>query len=421
MLNVFRVLAVAILLCAITTPALSISVGYSSGSGGDSVSSSTTYSLDDSTSLQEQSLLGESGIIQTASANGKGSNYINHAMTSGESSTNNVIASTGSFATTSSSSASQGVVSSNQNVAMNGNYGNIASSSSSPENEMTVSGGFSGDDGVMSANLNAVSSDTAMVSGDASLMGIPVLNDENLQTVGSDDIGMTVDGLYESKGNLGSFGLSTVNQLKKSGVSTNALLTGPVMTSDGGRSSAYTLLGFRWNTQNPQIKFYVKDDANLRNEGLSPTTTANAINSAANTWDDATNQNLFSDTGVTVSSAVNSDTYDRKNVAAWKYLSSAPSALAYSRTWYSYSKVGGYYSAVESDLSFNTRYGWATNGRNYDVQTTALHELGHTIGLGDLYGKSAYTQDTRQIMHYYTGVKRTLGNGDKTGAWLLYH
>ena len=75
---------------------------------------------------------------------------------------------------------------------------------------------------------------------------------------------------------------------------------------------------------------------------------------------------------------------------------------------------------MESDLSFNTRYGWATNGRNYDVQTTALHELGHTIGLGDLYGKSAYTQDTRQIMHYYTGVKRTLGNGDKTGAWLLY-
>ena len=117
MVNVFRVLAVAILLCAITTPALSISVSYSSGNGGDSVSSSTTYSLDDSTSLQEQSLLGESGITQTTSTNGKGSNYINQAMKSGESSTNNVIASTGSFATTSSSSASQGVVSSNQKVA----------------------------------------------------------------------------------------------------------------------------------------------------------------------------------------------------------------------------------------------------------------------------------------------------------------
>jgi hypothetical protein len=72
-------------------------------------------------------------------------------------------------------------------------------------------------------------------------------------------------------------------------------------------------------------------------------------------------------------------------------------------------KVGGYYSAIESDLSFNTKYGWSTSGtKNYDVQTTALHELGHTIGLGDLYGKSQFSGDTRQIMHYYTGVKTTL-------------
>ena len=42
------------------------------------------------------------------------------------------------------------------------------------------------------------------------------------------------------------------------------------------------------------------------------------------------------------------------------------------------------------------------------------------IGLGDLYGKTKFATDTRQVMHYYTGVKRTLGNGDKTGVWTLY-
>jgi len=77
-------------------------------------------------------------------------------------------------------------------------------------------------------------------------------------------------------------------------------------------------------------------------------------------------------------------------------------------------------SALESDVSYNTRYGWSTSGSNYDVETVALHELGHTIGSGDIYGKAAYSADTRQVMHYYTGVKRTLGNGDKTGAWILY-
>jgi poly(3-hydroxybutyrate) depolymerase len=141
---------------------------------------------------------------------------------------------------------------------------------------------------------------------------------------------------------------------------------------------------------------------------------AAAVGAAANTWDAAAGKELFSDSGVTVSSTVKADTYDKTNVAAWKYLSSAPSALAYSRTWYSLNKQGTpYYSALESDLSFNTRYGWSTSGSNYDVQTVALHELGHTIGLGDLYGKSQFTGDTRQIMHYYTGVKRTLATATR--------
>jgi hypothetical protein len=54
------------------------------------------------------------------------------------------------------------------------------------------------------------------------------------------------------------------------------------------------------------------------------------------------------------------------------------------------------------------------------VQSVALHEMGHTIGLGDLYGKPAYSGDTDQVMHYYTGVKHELGVGDRTGAQKLY-
>ena len=46
--------------------------------------------------------------------------------------------------------------------------------------------------------------------------------------------------------------------------------------------------------------------------------------------------------------------------------------------------------------------------------------MGHTLGLGDLYGLTQFKYDTNQVMHYYTGVKRTLGNGDKTGVWKLY-
>jgi hypothetical protein len=36
---------------------------------------------------------------------------------------------------------------------------------------------------------------------------------------------------------------------------------------------------------------------------------------------------------------------------------------------------------VESDISFNSRYTWNTNGSNYDTQAVATHELGHALGI----------------------------------------
>lgn len=36
---------------------------------------------------------------------------------------------------------------------------------------------------------------------------------------------------------------------------------------------------------------------------------------------------------------------------------------------------------VETDISFNSRYTWNTNGSNYDTQAVATHELGHALGI----------------------------------------
>ena len=36
---------------------------------------------------------------------------------------------------------------------------------------------------------------------------------------------------------------------------------------------------------------------------------------------------------------------------------------------------------VESDVTFNSRYAWKTDGSDYDFQATCTHELGHTLGI----------------------------------------
>ncbi|MGB9600214.1 MAG: matrixin family metalloprotease [Myxococcota bacterium] len=80
---------------------------------------------------------------------------------------------------------------------------------------------------------------------------------------------------------------------------------------------------------------------------------------------------------------------------------------------------------VEADLRFNgVNYTWSTSGSygRMDVETIALHELGHFFGLADLYDNySCYT--IRAVMCGYgdTGTKRTLKQDDKDGICYLYN
>jgi hypothetical protein len=77
---------------------------------------------------------------------------------------------------------------------------------------------------------------------------------------------------------------------------------------------------------------------------------------------------------------------------------------------------------VEADIIFNDDKTWALDeGKDvYDVETVALHELGHVISLGDLYNHSDHVEDLQQVMHKYWGKRRDLRWGDKAGARWMY-
>ena len=244
----------------------------------------------------------------------------------------------------------------------------------------------------------------------------PTVSSE-ITSVGN-DVSISADGMEVASKSDGI--IMGTDFMKSSG---SLLIAGPDITSTGGRTSAYSLLGYRWNTKDPQLRWVLKNDANMVREGLTTTNVTKAISSASNTWDAASNQNLFADSSLVIANPyVSGDAYNKINTINWKPLSTNCNVLAYARTYYRSTKVDGYYSTIESDIVLNSNYGWRTSstGTKIDTESILLHEMGHTLGLGDLYGKTEFKYDTDQVMHYYNGQQRTLGNGDKTGIWALY-
>ncbi|MCX6677055.1 MAG: hypothetical protein NTU95_03810 [Methanothrix sp.] len=481
-------LAWLLILCvaAIVTPAMGITVSLSTSDGVESSSSSQSYDLDRSTWLQQGINLESGKISSHLQAEGEGKNILTQSLSGSSYALTSGVNSLGIFSVSTSSSASGQSGSISQNVAGAGSlslnlqgtedgvvagqeasvaYGTLSSSQSLSAGEgqgalarqstkiagesgrvgsqaytsnslMLAEGSFLGRSS-LDADLSAGGAGGSKVSGNIAVNGATWLDDATLQTIREENLGMSLQGLQAtSDERIGSFSVQAVNMDASAIAQATQSSEEATMLSSlsGGSPTSYILAKnsagypYRWNQADPKVQLYLKSDTVPSN--LNQEAARSAISAAANTWDRAVAENLFADGQTVISDPSKAiDQRDGYNVNAWKYLSDAPSALAYSRTWSGGPIVDGYYSALESDISYNTRWTWSTSGGDYDLQSVALHELGHTIGLGDIYS-TAYggtlppsdprTQDYEQVMNLYDGPQRTLGNGDRTGAQLLY-
>ena len=116
---------------------------------------------------------------------------------------------------------------------------------------------------------------------------------------------------------------------------------------------------------------------------------------------------------------------DNKNTVSFGPVSYA-GALAVTTYWYN--RATGRF--VEADIEFSTSYRWGIDpdgegvqtldSSTFDVRNVGTHEVGHVVGLADLY-RTNYSELT---MYGYAApaetLKRSLQNGDILGTQKLY-
>lgn len=187
----------------------------------------------------------------------------------------------------------------------------------------------------------------------------------------------------------------------------------------------YVLLGIKWRT------LPVVFEINPENSLCDSNTIISSVLNGANEWDDGTysltddwkgvKKNLFVDTVVQSSKTFDAswDQSDGVNTILWGNLDDEEysGVIAVTNIWYNpILRI-----IVEFDIVFNTDFSWSTSGESdkMDVQNIATHELGHAVGLGDLYG-IGFEETMYGYATYGETKKQDLYYGDQTGIKKLY-
>jgi len=188
----------------------------------------------------------------------------------------------------------------------------------------------------------------------------------------------------------------------------------------------YEILGPKWGST---VSYRIDPD-------FAPAGAVAEIEAAFEAWDDVTSAELFAPAIVDYNANASLSTPDGVNTVSFRMLAGMPNALAVTYIWYE--DVDGNHNMTEGDLMydtdmvFNLKFKWAIDpdgegklradakGKYYDVRNIATHEVGHVVGLNDLY-LDIYSELT---MYGSGGTKETkkisLEVGDISGTQYLY-
>jgi len=159
---------------------------------------------------------------------------------------------------------------------------------------------------------------------------------------------------------------------------------------------------------------YVINPANP--QGLDADFVTSAVFNSAETWDAVTSKELMN--GYTVDYSATYGAQDYENAIAFGDYPTE-GVIAVTTVWYNPATK----TIVEFDVMFDTDWTWGDatlDSTVMDLQNIATHELGHGVGLGDVYETACSEVTMYGYSNYGETQKRTLETPDITGLQTLY-
>ena len=174
----------------------------------------------------------------------------------------------------------------------------------------------------------------------------------------------------------------------------------------------YKLLGVKW--KNTPVDYTINP---INSDNLPTDFVTSTISTSAETWDAVTSTELFNNDYLVDYNAY----YGVQNFINAISFGDYPddNVIAVTSVWYT--PVGR--QIVEFDMLFNTRFMWGDallNSGVMDLQNIATHELGHGVGLADIYSTACSQVTMFGYSSYGETSKRSLEQPDITGLVKMY-